>query len=67
MPNAVRQDITTIDDRTYPYVLEENATVRLKDGSGLVRCNVYRPKDGASKWPVLITYGPYGKDIPYQE
>lgn len=33
-----------------------------------IRCNVYRPialED--SKFPVLVTYGPYGKDIPYQQ
>jgi hypothetical protein len=67
MPNAIRQDITTIDETSFPYVFEQNATITLKDASGLVRCNVYRPKDGAGKWPVLMTYGPYGKDIPYQE
>jgi predicted acyl esterase len=31
-----------------------------------VRCNVYRPKTEA-KVPVLVTYGPYGKDIHYRE
>ncbi|KAI4767705.1 alpha/beta-hydrolase [Aureobasidium sp. EXF-3400] len=67
MPNAIRQDITTIDETSFPYVFEQNATITLKDASGLVRCNVYRPKDGAGKWPVLMTYGPYGKDIPYQD
>lgn len=67
MPNEIRQDITTIDETSFPYVFEQNATIQLKDASGLVRCNVYRPKDGAGRWPVLMTYGPYGKDIPYQE
>lgn len=67
MPNEIRQDITTIDETSFPYVFEQNATIQLKDASGLVRCNVYRPKDGAERWPVLMTYGPYGKDIPYQE
>ncbi|THW38781.1 alpha/beta-hydrolase [Aureobasidium pullulans] len=67
MPNEIRQDITTIDETSFPYVFEQNVTIQLKDASGLVRCNVYRPKDGAGRWPVLMTYGPYGKDIPYQD
>ena len=67
MPNKIRQDNTTIEETSFSYVFEQNATIKLKDASGLVRCYVYRPKDGAGRWPVLITYGPYGKDIPYQE
>ena len=55
-----------VDTETYPYIYEENATVTLKDDKGLVRCNVYRPKRG-DKVPVLVTYGPYGKDIHYKE
>ena len=40
----------------------------LKSAGGLVRVNVYRPKteDGAHV-PVIVTYGPYGKDIHYKE
>lgn len=67
MPNTIRQDLTKIDDTSFPYLYEENATVPPKSSPGLVRCNVYRPKDGAERWPVLVTYGPYGKDIPYKE
>lgn len=65
MPNPVL-DLATRDDTSFPYVFEQNVTIALKDQSGLVRCNVYRPKD-AEKVPVLVTYGPYGKDIPYRE
>lgn len=65
MPNQIK-DIHTVDDTSFPYVFEQNATVTLKSGSGLVRCNVYRPK-GADRVPVLVTYGPYGKDIHYKE
>lgn len=67
MPNTIREDITKIDATSFPYVFEENATVTLRSSPGLVRCNVYRPKDGAGRWPVLVTYGPYGKDIRYSE
>lgn len=55
-----------MDEESFPYIFEQNATVPLKAGDGLVRLNVYRPK-GVDKVPVLVTYGPYGKDIWYQE
>ncbi|GKU07076.1 cocaine esterase [Fusarium langsethiae] len=66
MPNAIKEDIHTIDEESFPYIFEQNATVPLKAGDGLVRLNVYRPK-GVDKVPVLVTYGPYGKDISYQD
>ncbi|CAK7233791.1 hypothetical protein SBRCBS47491_008731 [Sporothrix bragantina] len=64
MPNAIKEDIHTIDDKSFGYVFEQNATVPLKSSEGLVRCNVYRPKTD-EKVPVLVTYGPYGKDTFY--
>ncbi|KAF1933861.1 X-Pro dipeptidyl-peptidase protein [Didymella exigua CBS 183.55] len=60
----------TIDATTYPYIFESNASVALKTGaSGVVRVNVYRPKstEEGAKLPVLVTYGPYGKDIHYKD
>lgn len=67
MPNQIRE-IHTVDTESFPYVFEQNATVPLKTSSGLVRVNVYRPKDTeGKKHPVLVTYGPYGKDIYYGE
>ncbi|KAF4980022.1 hypothetical protein FZEAL_3884 [Fusarium zealandicum] len=65
MPNEI-QDLHTVDDASFPYIFEQNATVALKSGDGLVRCNVYRPK-GSERVPVLVTYGPYGKDIHYKD
>ncbi|CAO2653584.1 Nn.00g029950.m01.CDS01 [Neocucurbitaria sp. VM-36] len=67
MPNHILNDITTVDDTSFTYVFEQNATVPLRASEGLVRCNVFRPKEGSGKWPVLVTYGPYGKDIPYKD
>lgn len=64
MPNKLL-DLHTVDDTSFPYVVEQNATVPLKSG-GIVRCNVYRPKT-TERVPVLVTYGPYGKDIHYKE
>ena len=65
MPNEIK-DITTRDETSFPYIFEQNVTISLKDESGLVRANVYRPKT-SDKVPVLVTYGPYGKDIPYKD
>ena len=66
MPNKIRDDLLVVDDKTYPYIFEQNVTIKLKSFEGLVRCNVYRPKTDAPV-PVIMTYGPYGKDIPYKE
>ncbi|CAI6303891.1 unnamed protein product [Periconia digitata] len=68
MPLEVK-DAYKIDDTSFPYVFEQDATVPLKtSSSGIIRCNVYRPKaTEGEKCPVLVTYGPYGKDIPYKD
>ena len=66
MPNTIR-NLHRVDKTSFDYIFEENATIELKDGRGLVRCNVYRPKAVIENVPVLITYGPYGKDIHYSE
>ena len=66
MPNQIKNDIHTVDEESFPYVFEQNATVPLKTSEGLIRCNIYRPKT-SEKVPVLVTYGPYGKDIKYRE
>ena len=66
MPNTIRDDISTVDKDTYPYIFENNVTVKLLSNTGLVRLNVYRPKTD-KKVPVIMTYGPYGKDTPYSE
>ncbi|KAL8359165.1 hypothetical protein RB601_008026 [Gaeumannomyces tritici] len=60
------RDFHTIDDTSFPYIFEQNVTVHLKADEGLIRCNVYRPKDSGPV-PVLVTYGPYGKDIHYKD
>lgn len=65
MPNQIR-DLHAIDDKSFDYIFEQNAAVKLRVSEGLVRCNIYRPKT-TEKVPVLVTYGPYGKDIPYAE
>ncbi|KAK4097285.1 alpha/beta-hydrolase [Parathielavia hyrcaniae] len=64
MPNKL-QDLRTVDDVNFPYVFEQNVTVPHMSG-GVVRCNVYQPKT-ADRVPVLVTYGPYGKDTHYKD
>ena len=66
MPNQIRDDLLVVNDKDFPYTFEQNVTIKLKSFEGLVRCNVYRPKT-TEPVPVLVTYGPYGKDIPYGE
>lgn len=66
MPNAISSDLRKVDETSFDYIYEENATIELKDGKGLVRCNVYRPKGQSdATYPALVTYAPYGKDIHY--
>jgi len=64
------KDAHTVDESSFPYIFEQNVAVQLKTASGgVIRCNVYRPKVAKEgmKFPVLVTYGPYGKDIHYKE
>ena len=65
MPNQIR-DIHRIDETSYTYIFEQNVDVPLEHGTGPIRINVYRPKN-VPKAPVIVTYGPYGKDIPYSQ
>lgn len=67
MPNAIRSDLHRVDETSFDYIFEENVTITLKEGRGIVRANVYRPKLSTERFPVLCTYGPYGKDIHYKE
>ncbi|KAE8422620.1 Alpha/Beta hydrolase protein [Aspergillus pseudocaelatus] len=59
--------LKVVDRDTYLYVYEENVTVPLKHG-GILRCNVYRPKDSdcTQRCLVLVICEPYGKDFPYK-
>ncbi|KAI0973192.1 alpha/beta-hydrolase [Xylaria arbuscula] len=61
----------TIDNTSFPYIFIKNVDIPLKTyETGVIRCNVYLPKDaapfGSKKYPVIATYGPYGKDVPYE-
>jgi predicted acyl esterase len=61
-------DLHKIDKDSFEYIYEENVTIKLQCQDGVVRANVYRPKgDDTKRFPVLVTYGPYGKDIHYSK
>jgi len=56
MPNIIRNDLHKVDEISFDYLYEKNVTIELKDGKGLVRCNVYRPKGSrGATYPVLAT------------
>jgi predicted acyl esterase len=67
MPLPIR-DIHSVEEGTYPYIIERNVSVPLTDG-GLVRCNIFLPASVriGHKFPAIVTYGPYGKDVPYHQ
>ncbi|KIX09655.1 uncharacterized protein Z518_00736 [Rhinocladiella mackenziei CBS 650.93] len=61
----------TIDDKSFEYVFVQNQGIPLKTyEKGVLRCNVFLPKDAApfgdKVYPVIATYGSYGKDVPYE-
>lgn len=52
------------EDR-YEMLVETDIGVPMRDGA-ILKANLFRPKaDG--KFPVLMTFGPYGKDVPLRE
>lgn len=66
--SAQHRDILTTDSQNFSYIFEANVSVPIGNG-GMIRCNVYKPRTASAgtKFPVLMTYGPYGKDVPYKE
>jgi len=42
-------------------ILDKDVAVPMRDGA-VLRCNVFRP-DTPGTFPVLMTFGPYGKDV----
>jgi hypothetical protein len=67
--NKIRDLLVITEDRENNLVFQKNVSVPLKASPLPVRCNVYRPLSHPvdAKFPVLVTYGPYGKDIPYDK
>ncbi|KAH7146513.1 X-Pro dipeptidyl-peptidase protein-like protein [Dactylonectria macrodidyma] len=67
MPNQLQDLLEVTTDKENDLIFEKNVNIPLKDSDLPVRCNVYRKIDSehGQKYPVLVTYGPYGKDIWY--
>ena len=49
----------------YEMVVDTDIGIPMRDGA-VLRANFYHPK-AAGKFPVLMTFGPYGKDVPLKE
>jgi hypothetical protein len=45
----------------YEMTLDKDVGIPMRDGA-VLRANVFRPKEDG-KYPVLMTFGPYGKDV----
>ncbi|CAH0054434.1 unnamed protein product [Clonostachys solani] len=67
MPNQIQDLHQVIMDEENNLIFEKNVSIPLKGSDLPIRCNVYRSidSDNGQKYPVLVTYGPYGKDIWY--
>lgn len=49
----------------HEMLMERNTGIPMRDGA-LLRGDVFRPK-AEGRFPVLMTFGPYGKDVPLKE
>lgn len=64
------QDLLEVtEDHESGLVFMKNVSIPLKASPLPIRANVYIPLSPVSspgaRYPVIVTYGPYGKDIPY--
>ena len=53
------------EDVGYRMVVEKDVEIPMSDGV-VIRANVFRP-DATGMYPVIMTQGPYGKDIHFQD
>jgi putative CocE/NonD family hydrolase len=60
----LRDLLSVTDDVENGLRFLKNVSIPLRDSPLPVRANVYTPL-APGRYPVLVTYGPYGKDIPY--
>ena len=64
--NTIKDLLEVTHDTENGLIFEKNVSIP-RAGTFPIRCNVYRPIAKGEKFPVLVTYGPYGKDIPYSK
>ncbi|PNP58204.1 hypothetical protein THARTR1_01901 [Trichoderma harzianum] len=69
--NPIGDIQTTIHDEENNLLFQKNVSIPIPDSKYLVRCNIYRPLSSFATarpaLPVIMTYGPYGKDIEYSK
>ncbi|HWF38866.1 MAG TPA: CocE/NonD family hydrolase [Candidatus Acidoferrales bacterium] len=46
--------------------IDWDVPIKMEDGL-VLRADVYRPLDESKKYPVILTYGPYGKGLAFQD
>ncbi|MCY4384670.1 MAG: CocE/NonD family hydrolase [Nitrospinae bacterium] len=46
--------------------IDWDVPIPMEDGV-VLRCDVYRPQDDVGKYPVILTYGPYGKYLHFED
>jgi predicted acyl esterase len=49
----------------HEMLMEQNVAVPMRDGA-ILRANVFRP-DAQGRFPVVMTFGPYGKDVALRD
>ncbi|HEV2440649.1 MAG TPA: CocE/NonD family hydrolase [bacterium] len=64
-PWRVDSAVAGPDGRAGGMVIEWDAGVRMDDGV-VLRADIFRP-EGGGRYPVLLTYGPYAKGLPFQQ
>lgn len=63
----IKDLLEVTEDKENRLTFMKNVSIPLKDSPLPIRANVYLPltSEKTGRYPVLVTYGPYGKDIPY--
>lgn len=67
MQNVIRDLREVIVDEENELIFEKNVSIPIPGTDLPIRANVYRPSNSSTRSPVIVTYGPYGKDIWYGE
>ena len=52
-------------EKRHGFLIEWDVPIRMEDGL-VLRANVYRPDDDG-EYPVILSYGPYAKDLAWQD
>lgn len=60
----IRDLLEVHEDKENSLTFMKNVSIPLKASPLPIRANIWLPS-GGGRFPVLVTYGPYGKDIPY--